>query len=83
MKTHQDEKECASDILIFKTNIQSKEDVMSLEELFAPVQQNILDWSIDCEDIDNVLRIESINLESNEIIDLIKQAGYYCEELPD
>lgn len=44
----------------------------------------IYDWSIDLEDIDKVLRIEAEQtLVEKEVIDLIQDCGYVCEELPD
>ncbi|MBL1280138.1 MAG: hypothetical protein COA33_007695 [Fluviicola sp.] len=45
--------------------------------------QYISDWSIDIEDIDNVLRIISVELLENEIIQIIKNKGFICEALPD
>ena len=43
----------------------------------------IFKWSIDLEDIDNVLRVEaSSELEIEHINNLIQQKGFYCEDLP-
>ncbi len=42
----------------------------------------ISDWSIDTEDIDNVLRIEATRmLNENEIITQMRTNGFYCEVL--
>ena len=44
----------------------------------------ITDWSIDTEDIDNVLRIQvQDDLKEKEIIHLIKEYGFYSEMLAD
>ncbi|WP_262509407.1 hypothetical protein [Urechidicola croceus] len=41
-------------------------------------------WTIDQEDIDNVLRIKATdNLNENVVIELIKTKGFYCDVLPD
>ncbi|MEM7375306.1 MAG: hypothetical protein AAF587_42315 [Bacteroidota bacterium] len=70
-------------ILIFKTNITSRRKV---KEVSPRMNHHplIADWSIDLEDIDNVLRIEAKNtLVEKEVISLIEGCGYVCEELPD
>ena len=69
-------------ILIFKTNIESKQDFTNLEAVLAE-NTHLLSWHVDTEDIDKVLRIESAIDNSGEIIHLVKQAGYSCEELAD
>lgn len=75
-------KEISHSVLVFKTNIS---DASDLKSVFAALQEEprIRKWNIDIEDIDNVLRIESDLLEPSEIIHLINQFGFYCEELPD
>ncbi len=41
-------------------------------------------WSVDTEDIDNVLRIEARNgIGENDIIYLLKTCGFHCEPLED
>lgn len=69
--------------LIFKTDIKSKRKIKSLLPILNN-QEDIIDWSIDTEDIDNVLRIEAKErLTEKAVIDLISQEGYHCEVLPD
>ena len=70
-----------TEILVFKTDIKL-EDFIKLQTLLNNLP-GILQWNLDTEDIDNVLRIESTDVDSNKIINLISQAGYYCQELPD
>ncbi|MDN5202704.1 hypothetical protein QQ008_15045 [Fulvivirgaceae bacterium BMA10] len=71
------------EVFIFKTDISTKKKAKTLKPVFSshPI---ITDWSIDTEDIDNVLRVEaSENLNENDIITLIKTNGFHCEVLPD
>jgi hypothetical protein len=75
-------REMAIQVLVFKTNLQFKKDINRL----SPILNNttgILRWNVDRDDIDNVLRIETKHLSAQEIIHLVTNAGYFCEELPD
>lgn len=57
--------------------------VRSIESLFNSIP-TILGWSVDLEDIDNVLRIEaSKGLEENDIINYLRISGFQCEALTD
>jgi hypothetical protein len=68
-------------IQIFKTNVQTKSELHVLEPLFNS-NSHILKWTIDLEDIDKVLKVESHdNLSETDIINLLKSGGFYCEEL--
>ncbi len=68
-------------IHIFKTNIKSKLDLDMLQLLFSS-NRNIFRWSVDLEDIDKVLRIESNeNLNEEEIINQLNLIGFSCKEL--
>ncbi|MDN5215530.1 hypothetical protein QQ020_25860 [Fulvivirgaceae bacterium BMA12] len=55
--------------------------------MVKPVFNNnpvIIDWSIDTKDIDNVLRIESAgSLNENDVINLVRSCGFFCEVLND
>lgn len=70
-------------LLIFRTDIKSKNKVKTIK----PILNNhptISEWSVDLEDIDNVLRIEAQDdLSEKDIIHMIKKCGFYCEMLPD
>ena len=68
--------------LIFKTNIPSEQ---ALKEIALLMSANsfLLNWSIDTEDIDKVLRVKSTKSNAAEIITALSKAGYSCEELPD
>jgi hypothetical protein len=67
-------------VLVFKTNIKTKEDKMRLLPLLNQ-QVAIEEWSVDCEDVDCVLRIVSQQLSGAQIITLVNTAGFYCEEM--
>lgn len=69
-------------ILVFKTNIESDHDHFHIKNVLDS-HPHINTWHIDRDDIDNVLRIESLHNISHDIISNIKLAGYHCEELPD
>jgi hypothetical protein len=69
-------------ILIFKTNLDNHEAVYSagtrLQEL-----DGIHRWNVDMQDCDHVLRIEASRLSANHVENLLRDAGYYCEEMKD
>jgi hypothetical protein len=69
-------------VLVFKTNLQFKKDVALLEPVLNQAT-GILRWNVDRQDIDHVLRIETTCLVPQDIIQLVTNAGYHCEELPD
>jgi len=68
------------EVLILKTNIRYKKEVRAVAPLLDG-QDSIMKWNIDLHDIDKVLRIESDNMELTEVVQLIQEAGFYCEEL--
>ncbi len=68
------------EVLILKTNIRYKKDVKEVAPLLDG-QDNISRWNIDLNDIDKVLRIEANDIELTEVVQLIQEAGFHCEEL--
>lgn len=71
-----------NEVLLFKTNIASEED----EERLAPLLDNhnaISKWNVDREDIDNVLRVETKELDAPGVIVMVTATGFKCEELED
>ncbi len=70
-------------VLVFKTDIKTRKNVKVVQPIFNnhPV---ILDWSVDTEDIDNVLRIEtSDNMTEKDVIVLLSTYGFNCVPLAD
>ncbi|WP_420573698.1 hypothetical protein [Kordia sp.] len=71
------------EILIFQTDIKSEEKIASIEPVFNN-HDDILNWSIDLEDIDNVLRIEANStLTEKAVIDIVKQHYFTIKTLTD
>jgi tRNA G26 N,N-dimethylase Trm1 len=71
-----------SEVLVFKTNISSVEDVEKIGRVLTS-ESTITRWNIDRDDIDKVLRIECDQLQPEAVIKLLRDAGFECEELPD
>ena len=70
-------------LFIFSTNINTQQKVKSVHQLFNK-DQNIIDFSVDIEDIDNVLRIEATDIiNESDIINRVKNKGFNCVELAD
>ena len=70
-------------ILVFRTSIASKKAVAVTAPFFNE-HPEILDWSIDLEDWENILRIEAKDdIEVRNLIQHIHTLGYSCEELED
>ncbi len=68
------------DILIFRTTILDKQDIKRAEILFAQYPQ-IRKWSVDLEDWEKVLRIESRGLTATTIIEALYTIGIDASEL--
>ena len=69
-------------ILIFATNLKTERD----KTIITTVLNNnpeIEQWSIDLEDIDSVLRIVSRTLNTEKIIQIIKEQDFKCSELSE
>lgn len=70
-------------LFIYGTDIDTEYKVKSIHKLFHE-DKNIIDISIDIEDVDNVLRIEATDyVEENDIINKVEKKGFYCVELVD
>ena len=67
-------------IHIFKTNI-SAIDANCPAHYTLNNHPEIEQWSIDCDDIDCVLRVVSETLKPDEIIKIINDIGFECQEL--
>ena len=67
-------------VLVFKTNLTDSKRISDIESLLD-VHPHIVQWNVDLNDCDNVLRIVSKNIEAKEVENILLHAGYYCEEL--
>ncbi len=64
-------------LLILRTDIKTRQKVKIIEP-FLDNHPLIINWSVDTEDIDNVLRIEIFNgINENDIAFLLKKCGFY------
>jgi hypothetical protein len=70
------------DIHVFKTNIAYKKDVADIRPHLEAIPE-VNKWTVDLHDKDKVLRIVSHNLAPAYIQQVVKHAGYLCEELQD
>lgn len=69
-------------VFVFKTNIANqlqKKGISKLLKRHFPTCH----WSFDLEDCDKVLRIESSFEVTQQVIQLMQENGYDCEELLD
>lgn len=71
------------DLHIFKTDIRTKKRIKALE----PILNNhpVIDsWTVDTNDVDKILRIEtSQKINECDIVNLVRTYGFYCEPLTD
>ncbi len=76
------EKNTTMHVLIFKTNIKLKQDLKKLQNFFSKYPF-IIRWNVDRTDIDKVLRVEAVHQNTAEIMHIVHNAGFFCEELAD
>lgn len=66
-------------VLVFKTSIRYKKDIIKIKKAFAAAKDLII--SFDLEDCDKIMRTEGNYYNAKEIIEKVEALGYYCEEL--
>lgn len=65
-------------LLIFKTNITDELRVRRVNALLA-YNPEVMDWSVDLEDIDKVLRIEAEDqVQEAEVMEIVNSWGIKC-----
>ncbi|WP_281226333.1 hypothetical protein [Flavobacterium aquiphilum] len=67
-------------ILVFATNIKTENDKLTISNVLNN-NPEILQWSLDLEDIDCVLRIVSYTLSEEQIITLLDNQNFECSAL--
>lgn len=67
-------------IIICKTNIRTDLERQKVKDCLDN-HPEILQWNIDQQDIDCVLRVISTTLDETAVITLIQQHGFDCAEL--
>jgi hypothetical protein len=73
-------KDILSEILVFKTNISCQEELKKIGSILSK-EKNITRWTVDLEDVDKVLRIECEHIYPLSVIEILRDAGFTCEEL--
>ncbi len=68
------------EVLVFKTNLNNAAHISVVAPCLA-LHPHIQRWNVDLHDCDNILRIETEQLQGSEVENILSQAGYYCEEL--
>ncbi len=71
-----------AEILVFKTHIRYKKELKKIAIMIGK-HPFIKTWNIDFQDKDKVLRIESTGIAVREVIQLLQEGGFFCEELQD
>ncbi len=76
-----EKRELTEIVSVFKTDIQKQE----LNRLIPALNSlsKIIRWNTDLEDCDNILRIESYDIATNEVISILTKIGFHAEELED
>lgn len=76
-----EKKELTKIVSVFKTDIHEQE----LNRLIPALNSlsKIIRWNTDLEDCDNILRIESHEIISDEVISILTKIGFKAEELED
>jgi hypothetical protein len=69
-------------VFVFKTNICSRKDIQAIKPYLNGCP-SVIKWNVDREDIDKILRVESLSNNVHEIINIIQAAQFSCEELDD
>lgn len=70
------------EVLVFKTDLDTPERISGIKGLLDTTH-GICKWNVDIHDCDNVLRVETLGVSPRRIESVLREAGYYCMELPD
>lgn len=70
-------------LLIFKTNIANESRIKKVNALLA-YNPGLMDWSIDLEDRDKVLRIEAEDqVDESDVMEIVNSWGVECYSMED
>ena len=70
-------------VLVFKTSVRQHQQVEKLKPAMNALFGKNEKWNFDLEDCDNILRVESSRLQSQEIRAILLLNGFCCHELVD
>ena len=65
---------------IMRSNIRTRRDVEIVNQVFSKINA-IRNWSVDLDDWEKVLKVESFILSANNIAVILERFGYDCSEL--
>ncbi|MEO2053476.1 MAG: hypothetical protein ABGX00_17105 [Allomuricauda sp.] len=68
-------------VLVFKTSVEAPRDVRQLQPKLNQLVNGSGCWNFDLEDCDNILRVETQNLQAHSISELLENHGHSCIEL--
>ena len=72
-----------TEILVFKTNLESEDGIRAVSDVLDQ-HPGVIRWNIDHWDVDKVLRVETYSPSSPYLImEMIRSAGFVCDELTD
>jgi hypothetical protein len=67
-------------ILVLRTSLAARSDVEKVA-VFLDTHIQIIEWNVDLEDCDKVLRIECLGLTEADMVEILNWAGYEAEKL--
>jgi hypothetical protein len=67
-------------IYVFKTSVKGIKEVGQLKPHLNKLLKDAK-WNFDLEDCDKILRIDSLEKRSKEVVELLQEKGFECEEL--
>ncbi|WP_108423102.1 hypothetical protein [Flagellimonas amoyensis] len=68
-------------VLVFRTSVLGKGHIRTLRPLLNQLIDRNGYWNFDLEDCDNILRVETQNVQAHTISTLLEKNGFCCEEL--
>lgn len=69
-------------ILVFKTDIRTQRQAAGICNLLS-AQESVVRCTVDMQDCDKILRVEVKWEQSSVLETLVRQQGFFIEELPD
>lgn len=69
-----------TECFVFRTSLIDKRDVEQISDVMN-AHPDIEDWSVDIENWEKVLRVESSGVGANDIKLMLRSRGFYCTEM--
>lgn len=70
-----------TEYLVFSSSIRDNEDLERVSDLLNHVP-GILDWSVDLDNWENVLRIECVGINAEVVRKILRKKRVYIREMP-